>query len=79
MYKYICPLSAIPYLSMNVANIIKSLFGKNKKLLALDLDNTLWGGVVGGIIGAIAGFKIHFKTQRQYQEIIDNIEELTEE
>ena len=42
-------------------------------------EGLFWGGVVGGIIGAIAGFKIHFKTQRQYQEIIDNIEELTEE
>ncbi|MBR5088905.1 MAG: HAD-IIIC family phosphatase, partial [Ruminiclostridium sp.] len=27
--------------------IIKAIFGKNKKVLALDLDNTLWGGVVG--------------------------------
>jgi hypothetical protein len=42
-------------------------------------EGLFWGGVVGGIIGAIAGFRIHFKTQRQYQEIIDNIEELTEE
>ena len=34
-------------LAFNVANIIKSVFGKNKKALALDLDNTLWGGIVG--------------------------------
>ncbi|MBR1548758.1 MAG: hypothetical protein IJ637_08560 [Prevotella sp.] len=34
-----------------------------------------WGGCVGGIIGAVAGLKIHFKTQRQYQEIIDQIED----
>ena len=47
MYKYaMCP-DAIPEFSLNLANIIKSLFGKNKKALALDLDNTLWGGVVG--------------------------------
>jgi len=38
---------AIPYLSFNVANIIKSLYGKNKKGFVLDLDNTLWGGVIG--------------------------------
>ena len=37
------------------------------------------GGAIGGIIGAIAGFSLHFKTQRQYQEIIDQIEDLTEE
>jgi FkbH-like protein len=47
MYKYALSLPAIPYLAQSVANIIKSLYGKNKKALALDLDNTLWGGVVG--------------------------------
>ena len=26
---------------------IKSIYGKNKKSLVLDLDNTLWGGIVG--------------------------------
>lgn len=47
MYKYALNLSAIPYLAFNVANIIKSIFGKNKKGMVLDLDNTLWGGVIG--------------------------------
>ncbi|MCI9270116.1 MAG: HAD-IIIC family phosphatase [Dorea sp.] len=47
MYKCALNVNAIPYLSFNVANIIKSIFGKNKKGLVLDLDNTLWGGVVG--------------------------------
>ena len=28
--------------TFNVANIIKSLYGKNKKAFNLDLDNTLW-------------------------------------
>ena len=40
-------------------------------------DGLFWAGVVGGIIGTIIGFSIHFKTQRQYQEIIDQIEDLT--
>lgn len=47
MYKYALNVNAIPYLAFNVANIIKSLFGKNKKGFVLDLDNTLWGGVIG--------------------------------
>ena len=37
------------------------------------------GGCVGGIIGAIIGIKIHLKTQRQYQDVIDQIEDLTAE
>ncbi len=47
MYKYAMCVEAIPEFSANLSNIIKSVFGKNKKALALDLDNTLWGGVVG--------------------------------
>lgn len=34
-------------LAQNVAAIIKSVYGKTRKCLVLDLDNTLWGGVVG--------------------------------
>ncbi|MCQ2523338.1 MAG: HAD-IIIC family phosphatase [Lachnospiraceae bacterium] len=47
MYKYAVNVNAIPYLSFNIANIIKSIFGKNKKGFVLDLDNTLWGGIIG--------------------------------
>ena len=47
MYKYALCFEAIPEFAYNTSNIIKSVFGKNKKALALDLDNTLWGGVVG--------------------------------
>lgn len=47
MYKYACCVPAIPYMAFNVANIIKSIYGKNKKVLMLDMDNTLWGGVIG--------------------------------
>ena len=47
LYKYAMSLAAIPSLAFNVANIIKSIFGKNKKGFVLDLDNTLWEGVIG--------------------------------
>lgn len=47
MYKYACAVQAIPELAYNIANVIKSIYGKNQKALVLDLDNTLWGGVVG--------------------------------
>jgi FkbH-like protein len=47
MYKYSPAVGAIPELSFNLANMIKAIYGKNKKALVLDLDNTLWGGIVG--------------------------------
>ncbi len=47
MYKYSLCLDAIPSLAKSVADIIKSIYGKNRKVLVCDLDNTLWGGVVG--------------------------------
>lgn len=47
MYKYALSLYAIPTLAFNVANIIKAIYGKNKKGFVLDLDNTLWGGIIG--------------------------------
>lgn len=34
-------------LARNVAAIVKSIYGKSRKCLVLDLDNTLWGGVIG--------------------------------
>jgi FkbH-like protein len=47
MYKCAPAIPAVPELAFNTANIIKSIFGRNKKALVLDLDNTLWGGIVG--------------------------------
>ncbi len=56
-YKYPCAMDKIPYFAQSVANIVKSIFGKNKKALVLDLDNTLWGGVIGddGVEGIVLG------------------------
>lgn len=47
MYKYAMCVPAIPFTAYGVATIIKAIFGKNKKVVCLDLDNTLWGGVIG--------------------------------
>ncbi len=44
-------------LAHNVAAIVKSVYGKSKKCIVLDLDNTLWGGVIGddGVQNLILG------------------------
>lgn len=47
LYKYALSVPAIPDFAYHLTRIIRSIYGKNKKVLALDLDNTLWGGVIG--------------------------------
>ncbi|MBQ7010979.1 MAG: HAD family hydrolase [Clostridia bacterium] len=49
MYKQSPATACVPMLCHSVANIVKAIGGKNKKVLTLDLDNTLWGGVVGDV------------------------------
>ena len=34
-------------LGKSLANLIQAIYGRTKKCLVLDLDNTLWGGIVG--------------------------------
>jgi len=45
--KYALSLDSIPELAFNISKIISAIFGKTKKCLVLDLDNTCWGGVIG--------------------------------
>ena len=39
--------SALPQLAREYVKFLRALAGKTKKCLVLDLDNTLWGGVLG--------------------------------
>ena len=59
-YKYAVSVEGITYIAHSVASIIKSIYGKNKKAIALDLDNTLWGGVIGD--DGVNGIKIGSET-----------------
>lgn len=43
----ILSIDALPYVASRTMDIICAIEGKFKKCLILDLDNTLWGGVVG--------------------------------
>jgi FkbH-like protein len=40
-------LSVLPRYAAETAAVLKAAFGRSRKCLVLDLDNTLWGGVVG--------------------------------
>lgn len=46
-YKYALSFHGIVETALSAASIIKSVYGKSKKCLVLDLDNTLWGGIIG--------------------------------
>ena len=78
MYKYALAVPLIPEFAFSLSKIFASLLGRNKKVLALDLDNTLWGGVVGddGVDGIAVGqevpmgqayceFQSYLKAQKQ--------------
>lgn len=49
-------MGALPYMAKAVIDVIKSMIGKIKKCAILDLDNTLWGGVIGD--DGLAGIEI---------------------
>jgi len=55
--KYAVSMQALPELAFNISKIISSIFGRTKKCLVLDLDNTCWGGVIGddGLAGIHIG------------------------
>ncbi len=47
MYKYALSFEAISYLCHSLARFIAALYGMSRKAVVLDLDNTLWGGIIG--------------------------------
>ena len=46
-YKIPYSVEATPYVAKSFCSIVTAHLGKSKKCLVLDLDNTLWGGVIG--------------------------------
>ena len=50
-------MSVLPELTDRIASVAAGAVGKSRKVLALDLDNTLWGGIVGdsGLQGLVLG------------------------
>jgi FkbH-like protein len=50
-------LEALPVLARHTAAVVAARLGLSRKCLVLDLDNTLWGGIVGedGLDGIVLG------------------------
>ena len=54
-FKMPCGPECLVAYAHSVVSLLRAVVGKSKKVLALDLDNTLWGGVVGDLgAGGIA-------------------------
>ncbi|MCM1234684.1 MAG: HAD-IIIC family phosphatase [Ruminococcus flavefaciens] len=45
--KLACDMNVLPYFSKCIVDVLKAMKGQVKKCVVLDLDNTLWGGVIG--------------------------------
>ena len=68
-------LFGIPMLILWLAYFVYEVYQKGG---AEEVHTLLMASAFGGAVGLILGLTIHFKTQREYQEIIDQIEEMTE-
>ena len=65
-------LKYLPFLANELLSYIKPMTGKNKKCIVLDLDNTLWGGIVGedGINGIKLGTTSSGNAFVEFQKIL---------
>ena len=68
-------LFGFPMLILWLAYFVYEVYQKGG---AEEVHTLLMASAFGGTVGLILGLTIHFKTQREYQEIIDQIEEMTE-
>jgi FkbH-like protein len=59
-YRLAVSLTGTVTLAHHAAAIVRAVFGKTRKCLILDLDNTLWGGVIGD--DGVAGLRLGNET-----------------
>jgi FkbH-like protein len=48
-FKLSCGADCLPVYAHSVASLLRAILGRSKKVVVIDLDNTLWGGVVGDV------------------------------
>ena len=63
-------LNFLPYFAYDLMSYIKPISGTNRKCIVLDLDNTLWGGIVGedGFDGIELGHSANGKAFVDFQK-----------
>ena len=70
--KYPCANRFLPELTRSVARLVSTRKGRMTKALVLDLDNTIWGGVIGddGLDGIALGGNAYGEAFQQFQRYI---------
>ena len=65
-------MESLPWIAKSVVDVLSAMNGKIKKCIILDLDNTLWGGVIGelGAGHAFADFQRWLKQLKEYGIIL---------
>ena len=65
-------------LALDLKNLINGYYGKSKKVLILDLDNTLWGGIIGedGLSNINLSEEGVGKIYRDFQKNIKSLKEI---
>jgi FkbH-like protein len=68
-------IDGLGYLAECYNSSIRAIFSKPKKIIALDLDNTLWGGIIGedGIEGIKLGEQDIGKSFRDFQMLLKSM------
>jgi FkbH-like protein len=79
-FSYKIPITpqASAELAFNLSALISARYGLSKKLLALDLDNTLWGGIIGddGPDAIVIGRETpRAEAQTYFQEYVKRLKE----
>ena len=72
MSKQAIALSALPLLARHTAAVLAADMGLSRKCLVLDLDNTLWGGIIGedGLSGIRLGGTPEGEAYAAFQEYV---------
>lgn len=68
---------ALPFLAHHQVALLRALLGLTSKCLVLDLDGTLWGGVIGedGIAGIRLGGSPEGEAYREFQSYVKSLRE----
>ncbi len=77
MGKMPCHPKFFPTISEEIYRIQKALKGSSKKVIVLDLDNTLWGGVIGddGVTGISLGNSVIGEAYKAFQYYLKSLKE----